>query len=156
MEKIFQTALQALFGSLLVFSLSPVARSHSCTINTTSDGFFTQTGNGNTFSTRSTGGYQAQVNVVGYSNDFPLTFGPTSTTLPTGLSSNKVTITYTFTTDSGLTLYEGTDQDLLASPFSYTGTLPSSFSVFIDVSVQQQSGIRASADQYQLSLDISC
>lgn len=155
MEKVFKGALKALLGCLLVLPSFP-SYAHVCTIQKVSDGFFTQTGGGNTFSTTSTGGYRSQLTITNYSVGTPLTFGPTVSVLPTGLSPSKVTITYTITTDSGLTLYEGTDQDLLLSPFSYTASLPSSYTVFIDVRVQEQSGLKTNTEQYTLSIDTSC
>jgi hypothetical protein len=162
MVRILHSARKVILGCAVVSGLLllPIqqARSHSggCSTNKVSDGFFTQTGNGNTFSSTSTGAFQAQVNVSNYSSLTPLTIGNPVTIIPSGLQRSKVSITYTVTLDNGTTIFDGDELTLQAANFVYTQSLPSSFIVFVNVRVQEQSGVKTDTTQYSLSLDISC
>ena len=159
MGKLLHKTRKAILGCALILTMFPLkvgAHAEGCVTNKLSDGFFTQTGNGNTFSSTSTGAYQAQIDITNYSSTIPLTLSNPVTVLPAGLASNKVTITYTVTLGDGTVIYEGTDAQLLTNSFSYTAALPQSFTVFVNVKVQEQSGLQTDTSQYSLSVDLFC
>ena len=159
MGRLFHKTLQAVLGCSIALGMLPAqvkAHTGGCDTVKISDGFFTQTGNGNTFSSTATGAYQAQINVTNYASDNPLTIGNPNTVLPTGLSRSKVNIAYTVTLSDGTVIYDGDELALQASSFVYSSPLPPSFVVLVNVRVQEQSGLQTNTTQYSLSLDVSC
>ena len=154
MERLLHKALQVVLGCAIVGG-SPA--SAQCLIQKVSDGFFTQTGNGNTFSSTSFGGRQAQLNISNFNSATDrLTFGNPRTTLPQGITRDKVGIIYTVTLQGGATILTTSPTALEVTSFTYNQSLPSSFVLFVNVEVKEQSGARTTTEDYRLSIDVSC
>ena len=154
MEGVFHKALQVVLGCAIVGGSHASAQ---CLIQKVSDGFFTQTGNGNTLSSTSFGGRRTQLNISDFNSATDqLTFGNPRTTLPRGVTRDKVGIIYTVTLQGGETILTTSPTALEVTSFTYNQPLPSSFVLFVDVEVKEQSGARTTTEDYRLSIDVSC
>lgn len=128
-----------------------------CQILKISDGFFTQTGNGNVFSSRSTGAYRAQLNISNFDATVaPLTLGNPNTVTPAGIGRDKVGIIYDFYLSDGTKVLTTSVTALEVTSFTYNQPLPSSFILFVDVEVKEQSGVKTTTEDYRLSVNVSC
>ena len=159
MEGILHKTFQVVLGCAVALGAFPTqvqAHTVGCSTVKVSDGLFTQTGNGNTFSSTATGARQAQINVTNYSSEVPLTIGNPNTVIPGGLSRNEVDITYTITLSDGTVIFSGEESALQTADVVYSSTLPQSFTVLVNVVVQEQNVSQADTSQYSLSLDVSC
>jgi len=85
-----------------------------------------------------------------------LTFGNPRTTLPQGITRDKVGIIYTVTLQGGATILTTSPTALEVTSFTYNQSLPSSFVLFVNVEVKEQSGARTTTEDYRLSIDVSC